>query len=163
MAAALSIPVDNGRGDIFVSICIESNYNQPTYPALSPPPFQTVSHQILINSKKKNENNKIKHFPYQIYGDTVDDRKLKDQDFEDYSQDETVTQSSTEQNDESEMKRRTFKKLLDSMTRRKFFKLLEHKLNKYAPVWKQTWNLYKFSNFLDIHLKEITEIVIDPN
>lgn len=62
MAAAISVPVDNGRGDIFVSICIESNYNQPTYPALSPPPFQTVSHLIFSSIQSKNGNKRIKHF-----------------------------------------------------------------------------------------------------
>lgn len=100
MAAALGIPVDNGRGDIFVSICIESNYNQPTYPPLDPAPFQT------------------------IYGDTID-RKLKDVDFDDYSEDKTKTKRNVENE-----KRGTFKKLLETMSRKKFFKLLEHKLKK---------------------------------
>lgn len=42
MGAAIAIPVDNGRDDIFMSVCIQANYNQPTYPPLDPPPFQTV-------------------------------------------------------------------------------------------------------------------------
>lgn len=102
MGAAIGVPVDNGKGDIFVSVCIQSNYNQPTYPSLSPPPFQT------------------------IYGDT-DERKMKDVDFDDYSEDKTKTKQNIENK-----KRGTFKKLLETMTRKKFFKLLEHKLKKYV-------------------------------
>lgn len=43
LAIALAIPVDDGRGDIFESICIEANYNQYTFSPLTPPPFQTVT------------------------------------------------------------------------------------------------------------------------
>lgn len=52
LGAALAIPLDNGRGDVFVSYCINSNYNVPTYSvdyvSLDPPPFGPVSWKIFI-------------------------------------------------------------------------------------------------------------------
>lgn len=41
---AFATPLDNGRGDVEVSVCMETNYNQPNYePQIDPPLFQTVS------------------------------------------------------------------------------------------------------------------------
>lgn len=81
IGAALAIPLDNGRGDVFVSYCIESNYVHPTYSvkklALDPPPFTPVGWKTWIryewNNWTKNDyecNWKL------INGDTVEDRQL---------------------------------------------------------------------------------------
>ncbi|XP_031621581.1 uncharacterized protein LOC116339694 [Contarinia nasturtii] len=104
LSVGLAIPVDNGRGDIFMSLCVQSNFNQPTFSPLEPPLFQT------------------------IHGDQ-DERKLKKADFKDGSDDETIK---TKQNEKNEKPPEIFKKLLDTTTRKKFFKLLEHKLKIYG-------------------------------
>lgn len=64
-------------------------------------------------------------------------RNLKDIDFDDDSQEEIARKPQTDQNDASR-NGGTFKKLLETMTRRKFFKLLEHKLKKCANFSKRT-------------------------
>lgn len=46
LAVALAVPIDNGRGDVFVSYCVETNFNSPTYDQtgqLDPPLFTTVT------------------------------------------------------------------------------------------------------------------------
>lgn len=48
MGIAIQLPLDDGRGNVEFSICMEANYNQPQFePELSPELFQTVS--ICIN------------------------------------------------------------------------------------------------------------------
>lgn len=43
IGVAAAFPVDNGRGDIFETICFQANYNQPNYePVLTPALFQVV-------------------------------------------------------------------------------------------------------------------------
>lgn len=44
MGIAIALPLDNGRGDVEFSVCIEGNFNQPNFePSLQPEPFQVVS------------------------------------------------------------------------------------------------------------------------
>lgn len=44
MGIAIQLPLDDGRGNVQFSICMEANYNQPNFePSLQPEPFQTVS------------------------------------------------------------------------------------------------------------------------
>lgn len=48
MGIAIQLPLDNGRGDVEFSLCMEANYNQPQFePSLEPELFQTVC--ICIN------------------------------------------------------------------------------------------------------------------
>lgn len=45
MAVAIAIPLDNGRGDIFLSICVAISYSQPVYDSpdgIDPKPYKTV-------------------------------------------------------------------------------------------------------------------------
>lgn len=47
MDLAVAVPVDNGRGNVFVSYCVSVGYGVPSYnddySGLSPTPFQVVS------------------------------------------------------------------------------------------------------------------------
>lgn len=44
LGMAFEVPVTDIDGDVAVSICLESNFNQPQYePELDPPLFQTVT------------------------------------------------------------------------------------------------------------------------
>lgn len=50
MGIAIQVPLDNGRGDVVFSLCMQANYNQPNFePNLQPEPFQTVSIYLWIN------------------------------------------------------------------------------------------------------------------
>lgn len=47
----LFVPVDNGIGNVFVSLCIETNYNEPAFSdggTLDPPLLTTVKNLFNI-------------------------------------------------------------------------------------------------------------------